>query len=183
MRFHSQVGYEFGHIAGYQDNPYLRADVNGQLVLGNVPDARTRQTLSARLRQALPADTYLEADYRRYSDDWDVTSNTLSLGLSHHFGEPLLLNVTYRRYGQTAAYFWAPSYAGTPQYYTADFRLEPFTSNTYTGRIVITPKGGWWWFPEGTGVTAQYERYQADNGFQAGILTTGLRVPVKIVNR
>ena len=80
------------HIAGYQNNPYLRADVNGELVLGQVPDARTRQTLSARLRQALPADTYLEADYRRYFDDWQVTSNTISVGLSHHFGPDVLLN-------------------------------------------------------------------------------------------
>ena len=68
----AQAGYELSHIAGYQNNPYLRADVNGMMVLGNVPDARTRQTLSARLRQALPAATYAEADYRRYIDDWEV---------------------------------------------------------------------------------------------------------------
>src|SRR5262252_3685000 len=66
----AQVGYELGPIAGYQDNPFLRADVNGELVVGQVPDVRTRQTITARLRQALPADTYLEADYRHYSDDW-----------------------------------------------------------------------------------------------------------------
>src|SRR5262245_40105841 len=61
----AQLGYELQHVAGYQNNPFLRAEVNGELVLGQVPDARTRQTLSARLRQALPGDTYLEADYRR----------------------------------------------------------------------------------------------------------------------
>jgi Protein of unknown function (DUF3570) len=179
----AQVGYEIGRIGGYQNNPFLRADVNGVLVLGQVPDARTRQTLSARLRQALPAATYLEADYRRYSDDWNVASNTLSVGLSHHFGDHVLANVVYRRYDQTAAYFWAPSYTGAPQYYTADFRLEPFTSNTYTGRVVITPNAGWWWFPEGTAVNIQYEFYRADNGFQAGIVSTGLRVPLKVLNR
>ena len=179
----AQFGYEVGHIAGYQDNPYLRAEVNGEMVLGQVPDARTRQTVSARLRQALPADTFLEADYRHYFDDWDVSSNTLSLGISHHFGPRLLMNLAYRRYDQTAAFFWAPSYTGTPQYYTADFRLEPFTSNDYTGRVVITTKGRFWGLPEGTGVSLQYERYQADNGFEAGILTTGVRVPVKALNR
>jgi len=179
----AQAGYEIGHFGGYQNNPYLRAAVNGVMVLGEVPDSRTRQTLSARLRQALPAETYLEADYRRYTDDWQVKSNTLSLGVSHHFGAGLLLNVAYRRYDQTGAFFWAPQYTGIPQYYTADFRLEPFTSNNYSGRLVITPKGQWWWLPEGTGVTVQYERYQADNGFQAAIVSTGLRVPLKVVNR
>jgi hypothetical protein len=103
--------------------------------------------------------------------------------VSHHFGSDVLLNFVYRRYNQTGAYFWAPSYTGTPQYYTADFRLEPFASNTYTGRVVLTPKGQWWWFPEGTGVSLQYERYQADNGFEAGIVSTGLRLPVKVFNR
>jgi Protein of unknown function (DUF3570) len=178
-----QGGYEIGHISGYQNNPYLRADVNGVLVLGRVPDSRTRHTITARLRQALPADTYLEADYRRYFDDWQVKSNTLDLGVSRHFGPIVLLNLLYRRYEQTGAFFWSPRYTGVPQYYTADFRLEPFASNNFTGRIVITPKGNVWWFPAGTGFTVQYERYQADNGFDAAILSTGLRVPLKILNR
>ena len=179
----AHAGYELEHLSGYQNSPYLRANVGGVLVLGQVPDSRTRQTLSARLRQALPADTYLEADYRRYFDDWQVKSNTVSIGLSHHVGSELLLNLAYRRYGQTGAFFWAPQYTGNPQYYTADFRLEPFTSNNYSGRVVITPKGQWWWLPEGTGLTVQYERYQADNGFHAAIVSTGLRVPLKMINR
>jgi hypothetical protein len=29
----------------------------------------------------------------------------------------------------------------------------------------------------------QYERYVADNGFEAAITSTGLRIPVKIFNR
>lgn len=178
-----QGGYELAHMSGYLNNPYLRANVDGVLVLGQVPDARTRQTLSARLRQALPADTFLEADYRHYFDDWQVKSDTLSVGVSHHFGPQLLLNAAYRRYSQTGAFFWAPEYTTIPQYYTADFRLEPFSSNNYTGRIVITPRGRFLWFPEGTGVTAQYERYRADNGFEAGILSTGIQVPVKISSR
>jgi hypothetical protein len=179
----AQAGYEIGHTSGYQNNPFLRANLNGVMVLGQVPDSRTRQTLSARLRQALPADTYLEADYRRYFDDWQIKSNTLSLGISHHFSPELLLNIAYRRYGQTAAFFWAPQYTGNPQYYTADFRLEPFTSNNYSGRVVLTPKRYWWWMPEGAELTVQYERYQADNGFHAAIVSTGLRVPLKMFNR
>ena len=178
-----QAGYELDHLTGYLNNPFLRANVSGVLVLGQVPDTRSRQTLTARLRQALPADTYLEADYRHYFDDWQVKSDTVDVGLSHHFGPLLLLNGVYRRYTQTGAFFWAPQYTGIPLYYTADFRLEPFSSNNYTGRIVITPKGSFLWFPDGTALTVQYERYRADNGFSAAILSTGLRVPVKVLHR
>ncbi len=174
-----QAGYELGHISGYQNNPFLRANVSGIMVLGHVPDLRTRQTVTARIRQALPADTYLEADYRHYFDDWEVRSNALTVGLSHHFGPQWLLYGSYRRYEQTGAYFYQPQYDGIPTYFTADFRLEPFASNNYTGKIVMTPAGKLWWLPEGTGLTVQYERYQANNGFTAGIFSTGLRVPLK----
>ena len=57
-----------GQINGYQDNPFLRAERGGNLVLGQVPDTRTRQTVTARVRQALPAETFVEADYRHYFD-------------------------------------------------------------------------------------------------------------------
>ena len=174
-----QAGYELGHISGYQNNPFLRANVSGIMVLGHVPDLRARQTVTARIRQALPADTYLEADYRHYFDDWEVRSNALTVGLSHHFSPQWLLNGSYRRYGQTGAYFYQPQYDGIPTYFTADFRLEPFASNNYTGKIVMTPAGKRGWLPEGTGLTLRYERYQANNGFTAGILSTGLRVPLK----
>jgi hypothetical protein len=176
----AQFGYELGRVTGYQNNPFLRANVNGTMVIGQVPDARRRQTVSARLRQALPAETYLEADYRRYFDDWQITSNMLNLGVSHHFSPALLVNGSYRRYDQTGAYFFQPAYVGAiPEFFTADFRLEPFTSNTYSGKVVFTPARPWWWLPPGTSLSLQYERYRANNGFQAGIFSTGLRVPLK----
>lgn len=175
-----QAGYEIGRVSGYQDNPFLRANVSGTLVLGQVPDLRTRQTITGRLRQALPADTYLEADYRHYFDDWQVVSNAVTVGLSHHVNPQWIVAGSYRRYVQTGAFFYQPQYSGIPTYYTADFRLEPFASNNYTGKVVFTPAGSLWWLPEGTGLTLQYERYQADNGFTAGVLSTGLRVPVKV---
>jgi hypothetical protein len=177
----AQVGYELGRINGYQDNPFLRANVEGIMVLGQVPDTRTRQTFTARVRQALPDETYLEADYRYYFDDWQVRSNALSVGVSHHFGPEWLANVSYRRYDQRGAYFYQPQYSGPiPQFFTADFRLEPFNSNNYTGKLAFTPANQWWFLPKGAGVTFEYERYRADNGFEAAIVSAGLRVPLKL---
>jgi hypothetical protein len=175
-----QAGYEIDRISGYQDNPFLRVDVNGVYVLGNVPDLRTRHTLTARVRQALPASTFLEADYRRYFDSWSLTSNTLNVGLSHRFAERWLLSVNYRRNGQTGAYFYQPQYTDpVPPYYTADFRLEPFNSDAYTGKLLVTPKRQLWGLPAETGLLFQYDRYHADNGFSAAIFTAGVKVPFK----
>lgn len=173
-----QVGYELGRVTGYQANPFLRALVNGVRELGNAPDERTRHSISARVRQALPGDTYFEADYRRYFDSWEIKSNAFSVGLSRYVTPQLMLGGAYRRYAQTGAYFWAPSYTGTPGLFTADFRLAPFTSNLYTGKLVFTPTYSLLGLPEGAAVTLQYELYSASNPFKAAIFTSGLRVPL-----
>lgn len=172
-----QIGYEINQISGFQTDPFLRVRVNGVMTLGHVPDARTRHTLSARLRQALPADTYLEADYRHYVDNWQIDSNAVTLGMSHRFTPQLLAGFSYRWYDQSGVYFYAPQYVGTPVYYTSDFRLVPFDSGLYSGRLVITPRGRVFNLPAGTGLTLQYERYRTTTGFEAGIFTTGLRIP------
>lgn len=177
----AQVGYELSTINGYQSNPFLRALLNGVRTLGEAPDHRLRHTLTARLRQALPKDTYLEGDYRYYTDDWDLTAHSFSVGLSHYLTPHLLLAGTYRQHSQTGTYFYAPAYTGTPEFFTADFRLFPFDSKLYTGRVVYTPEGRLFsgMFPEGSGVTFQYEYYNADNGFEALTVSTGLRIPLK----
>lgn len=175
----TQFGYQIDQVNGYQTSPFLRAQVNGVWTLGNSPDARTRQALTARLRQALPAETFLDVDYRRYHDTWAVDSNAVTVGLSHHFGETVVAGGSYRWYDQKSAYFYAPSYTGTPQYYTGDFRLFPFDSDLYTGHLDLTPKQGLWGMPRGTALTLQYERYLATTGFEAGIFTGGLRIPLK----
>lgn len=175
----TQFGYELNQVNGYQTNPFLRTSVNGVMTVGNSPDLRTRQSISARVRQALPAATFVEADYRYYHDTWAVDSSALSLGMSHHFGERVVAFGAYRWYDQAPAYFYAPSYTGSPEYYTADFRLFPFNSDLYTGRLEVTPKDGMFRMPRGTSLTLQYERYFATTGFEAGIVTGGFHIPLK----
>ncbi len=77
-----QLGYEVSRITGFQNNVFLRATVDGIRMLGNHPEHRLRQSVTAKIRQALPGRVYLEADYRRYQDDWRVKANTWSAGLA-----------------------------------------------------------------------------------------------------
>ncbi len=174
----TQFGYQIDQVNGYQANPFLRTSVNGILSVGTTPDARTRHALTARIRQALPLETFLEADYRWYHDTWQVDSDTLSLGVSKHVGDRVVAGASYRRYAQTGAYFYQPQYTGSPEFFTGDFRLFPFDSNTYGGRLEITPKGTFLSMPVGTTITLQYERYLATTGFQAAIFTGGVKIPL-----
>lgn len=175
----TQFGYDLNQVNGFQSNPFLRTRLNGVMTVGTAPDSRTRHALTARLRQALPADTFLEADYRLYHDSWSIDSNAFSVGLSHRFNQKVSAGASYRKYDQTAAFFYAPSYTGTPQYFTGDFRLFPFDSGTYTGRVSITPEGRMFNLPEGTTLTVQYDRYHTTTGFVAGIFTAGFKIPLK----
>jgi len=172
-----QFSYDFNRVSGFQSNPFLRARVNDLLIVGNAPDLRTRQAFVARLRQALPSDTYLEADYRRYIDSWSIHSNTASFGVSHYFRPTFLAGITYRWYDQTGAFFYQPQYVGDPQYFTADFRLAPFHSGLYGGHVTYTPKGGLLVLPDKTSLDIRYERYIANTGFAAALFSLGLRVP------
>lgn len=172
-----QVGYEFGHVGGYQNDPFLRALVNGQLLLGNNPDERRRHTVTARLRQALPAETYLEADYRHYRDSWSLRANAVSGGLSHQLTPRVLLYAGYRRYDQTGTFFSAPEYFGSPEFFTSDFRLEPFASNLVTVRSVLRPSHRLFFLPPDARVTLQYDRYWSDADFRSAVVTVGVRMP------
>jgi Protein of unknown function (DUF3570) len=173
----AQVGYELNRVSGFQTSPFLRTQVNGVWTLGHVPDLRTRHAVSARLRQALPADTFLQADYRYYFDSWAIDSHTISLGLSHRFSPQWLVGGTYRWYDQTAASFYQPAYVGAPEFYTGDFRLVPFDSNLYSGRVVMTPRARFLNLPSGTELSVEYERYLTSNGFESAIVTGGVHMP------
>lgn len=175
----TQFGYEINQINGYQSNPFLRTMLNGVMQVGVAPDARTRHAVSARIRQALPGHTFLEADYRRYHDTWSLDSDALSVGLSHRFGNGSSAGASYRNYTQTGASFYQPSYLGNPTYFTGDFRLFPFDADSITGRLELTRKNGWFGMPPGTTLALQYERYRATTGFEAGIFTGGFRIPLK----
>jgi len=167
-----QFTYDYNRVSGYRSNPFLPTMVNGNMELGVAPDLRNRHAFAVRLRQALPADTYLEADYRHYFDDWSLKSNSLSVGLSHVFTPTFTAGFTYRWYDQTGTSFYQPYYVGDPTFYTGDFKLAPFNSGLYSGRVVITPHRGPFELPDGTSAELSYDRYLASTAFQAAIFST-----------
>ncbi|MEY4896091.1 MAG: hypothetical protein RI890_890, partial [Actinomycetota bacterium] len=90
--------------------------------------------------------------------DGAVTLNNLHKA----YGDRVVGGGSYRWYDQTGAFFYAPSYTGSPQYFTGDFRLFPFNSDLYNGHLEITPKNGIFRMPPGTVLRLQYERYLAE---------------------
>ena len=122
-------------------------------------------------------ETYLDADYRHYRDSWSLRSNAVSGGLSHQLTPRVLLYAGYRRYDQTGTFFFAPEYFGTPDFFTSDFRLEPFASNLVTVRGVFRPSHRLLFLPPDARLTLQYDRYWSDADFRSGVVTVGFRMP------
>ncbi len=173
-----QLAYDFNYVSGYQSSQFLRTPVNKTMMLGVTPDVRTRQAFTVRLRQGLPARTFLEGDYRFYRDDWALRSTSLSLGLTHDLTDRVSAGVTYRWYDQLGAFFYRPSYVGSPRFFTGDFRLAPFSSGLTSARVVITPRNGMWGFAAGTAFDLEYSRYLANTNYQAAIFSAGLKIPL-----
>ena len=90
-------------------------------------------------------------------------------GLSHRFARALLADFSYRRYDQAGASFYARHTRAHRSTFTGDFRLAPFASDLYSGRVVINPGQSLFHLPAGYGITLQYDRYQSDNGFESAM--------------
>ena len=83
----------------------------------------------------------VEATYRFYHDDFEVTASTAGILWNQHVGKYVLLSPLFRFYTQTAAYFYATHFPGDPSnpaypipipnYYSADYRLSELVSYTY----------------------------------------------------
>lgn len=173
-----QANYQFDRVSGYQASPFLRARVNGILRLGQTPELRNRHAFAVKVKQALAGATYAEGEYRRYTDSWSLKSNTVAFGLTHHFGESLKLGGGYRHYDQSGVFFYAPRYTGQPEFFTADFRLIPFNSESFSVRATYAPKEGLPLLRAASSVTFEYERYRTSTGFQAAIFSTGFKIPL-----
>jgi len=96
------------------------------------PDSRSRQTFYWKTVHHLDEDV-INLSYRYYTDDWDVSSNTLDLHYRYELGNGAYLQPHVRYYSQTAANFFRTSLVNgepLPEFASADYRLGEFTSTT-----------------------------------------------------
>ncbi len=100
---------------GYLNNPYrsyrfqndpLDAAQGFQTATEVYPRTRTSDAANLSTSYYLPWRAALKASYRYYTDDWDIEGHTYQLGYTHTFGEDWIVDVKFRQYSQTNAYFY-----------------------------------------------------------------------------
>lgn len=95
------------------------------------PHTRTSNALGLRARYYLPYRAALQAEYRYFTDTWDIDAHTASLSYVHPMG-PWTYTIKYRWYDQTGAHFFRDLFSRPEQtnFRGRDKELSPLTSQT-----------------------------------------------------
>lgn len=121
----------FSVLDGYLSDPYKRAFVVGNTVRDSRPGQQEQINLNLSLRQFFESPGgALHADYRYYTNNWEIDSHTLELSWYQNLGSDWQLIPTVRYYDQSAAVFYRPFYetTRTDGFYSSDYRLSDFSA-------------------------------------------------------
>lgn len=176
-----RIGGELDRVDGHQHNPYRNVYAGGGPVPERHPTERNRRDLFGRLNHYFPNRSSVQLDYRYYTDDWGVESQTLGAKLNQYVGPHVIARYRYRYYDQGGADFYRAEYVsptGVDGFRTGDYRLRPIQAHLFGGMIdvglaAIEPLPGWL---DRSRLTLSYERYFNDVNFSANVFETGLSI-------
>jgi Protein of unknown function (DUF3570) len=169
------VSASLAYLDGYLSDPYKLVIVAGSTTQDSRPSTNQQFSTTVMLREFFTAaNAALHVDYRFYSNDWEVKSNTLEIGWHQNFGETWKLAPSFRLYQQSNAAFYQPVYNFERRdgYYSSDYRLSEFSATSMQIKLVKT-----------FGVAsfnASYEQYEADGDNPAMISYALLSLGVSI---
>lgn len=170
------LNFTYGDNSGYLSDPYKLVRQNTEVLPGiflplsfaeNRPSDRTRSIWFFNLKRFFDGiGGSLDFDYRYFTDNWGVRSNTFDLEWYQKIGDKLIIRPKYRYYSQSAASFYTLDLTGTPidarettqglaPFYSADYRLAKFDTHSY-GLKLIYQVG------ERYSVDAAFERYEME---------------------
>jgi len=118
------------------------------------PETRTSNALGMRARYFLPYRAALEAEYRFYTDTWEIEGHTASLTYVHPWG-PFTFEGKLRYHDQTGAAFFRDIFSRSEatNFRGRDKELSPLTSYTLRGKVsyeFLDPNKGWGIFKRGS---------------------------------
>jgi hypothetical protein len=136
------LNYDAVTDEGYLQNPYRNV-----LVLNDpddpaagfnfntpetYPNTRTSNAVSANLLYYLPYRASLDANYRFYTDDWNIDAHTAEIGYTHPLKNKWIVDLRYRFYRQSQADFYSNVFRFPNQqnFMARDKELSRFNDHT-----------------------------------------------------
>jgi hypothetical protein len=145
---------------GYLNNPYRSVRYLDSVEAGFsyegelYPNTRTSNAVGLRAKYYLPYRAALEAEYRYFTDTWDIDSSTASIAYTHPLGQ-WTFSAKYRYHDQTGAHFYSDLF---PRSEATNFRgrdkeLSALTSHTFklgASYEFLSEPQGWKFIKKGT---------------------------------
>ncbi len=134
----SALNFEVITDEGFLNNPYRSVRyIDAGSAIGYsfepelYPRTRTSNAVGLRAKYFLPYRAAIEAQFRFFTDTWDIDGNTFSIGYTHPWKD-FIFTAKYRWHDQTGAHFFSDLF---PRSEATNFRgrdkeLSPLTSQT-----------------------------------------------------
>ncbi|CAA6827849.1 MAG: Unknown protein [uncultured Sulfurovum sp.] len=159
---------------GYLNNPHTTVirdySTNKRLDNDKRPDKRLAYGVNLKYNTLITDDLVYKANYRFYTDDWNIDSHTLDNDLYYELNKDITLGAGLRYYTQSEADFYNASkdFFTSQTYASSDERLSSFDALTYKASVdyKITDKLSY-------NLGAQF--YSQSTGLDATFFTTGLK--------
>lgn len=167
----TSVAVETVSDEGFLNNPYrsvrYRDDFSGKGFSYQAelyPETRNSDAVAVRAMYYLPYRAALKAEYRYYSDSWDIQSNNFELRYTHPWRENWLFEAKWRSYGQTGASFYQDvfDYANQTNYRARDKELSEHTNNTLGLGVTYYLPSAWSFLPEKSSLNLYWDRMMFD---------------------
>ena len=160
---------------GYLTNPHATVvrdynTANQKLLTENRPDTRLAYGVNLKYITLLSEDISYKANYRFYTDDWDIDSHTIDNDIYYAMSQKFTFGLGLRYYTQSEASF----YNGSKDFFTdqefasSDERLSDFDALTYKASIDFKQND-----KISYNLGAQF--YSQSTGLDATMITTGVK--------
>ena len=147
-----------------------------------LPSDRYKISIGNRLSLYINEVVILKSFYRYYTDDWGISSNTISIEAPCKVSSKFTIYPAYRFYNQTASIYFDSfdEHLSTEIYYTSDNDLSGYTANQYSFGLSYTDifsELNFWRISLKT-IDLKYAHYSRNSTFRANILTIGIKLIV-----
>ncbi|MFT4535631.1 MAG: hypothetical protein ACI9P5_003000 [Saprospiraceae bacterium] len=179
--FEDKENYFIGNVSHI--NNYTSSENTGVYQLADdverLPASRLKIPIGARLNYYLNESLSIRSYYRYYQDNWGLKAHTMNMELPFKLGSKFTIYPNYRYYKQRKADYFAPfeTHISTEQYYTSDYDLSSFKSNSIG--FGISYKDIMTSFKIGSlglkNIDLRYQNYQRSDGLNAGIISLAMK--------